>query len=106
MEIMTYGDFNYFSRRTVSDKFFYVIKHLILLKIKNMMDIREGLLQCFTEFSIKNLLRLQNLLLTQEQELIPILKKNNQKNYTSQLLANVKKVKYTHPLKATYGIII
>ena len=42
---MTYGDFNDFSRRTVSDKVF--------LKIKKIMDIKEGLLQWFTEFLIK-----------------------------------------------------
>ena len=40
---MAYGDFKDLTRRTASDKV-YEIKHLILLKIKNMMDIKEVLL--------------------------------------------------------------
>ena len=43
---MTYRDFKDLPRR-------YVIKHLILLKIENMMDIEEVLLQLFIHFLIK-----------------------------------------------------
>ena len=32
---------------------YYVIKHLILLKIRNMIDINVDLLQCFINFLIK-----------------------------------------------------
>ena len=35
---MAYGDFKDFPRRTTAD--YYVIKHLVLLKIQNMMDIK------------------------------------------------------------------
>ena len=44
---------------------YYVIKHLILQKIQNMMDINEDLLQGFANFFIKRLL-----IQTKEQELI------------------------------------
>ena len=43
---MAYGDFKDLTRRTSSDKLF-VIKHLILLKILNMMGIKEVLLRWF-----------------------------------------------------------
>ena len=64
---MAHGDFKDFARRTVSDKIFRdkadididkdkKIDKKILLKILNMMDIKEGLLLWFTHFLIKNLL--------------------------------------------------
>ena len=46
---MTYGDFKDLKKRTASDKF-EEIKHLILLKILYMMDIKEDLLLWFTNF--------------------------------------------------------
>ena len=56
-------------------KKYYVIKHLILLKIQSMMGISLDLLQWFTKFLIKSLLvhapiRLLVLLLTQGLDLI------------------------------------
>ena len=51
---MAYGDFNDLKRRAASDKFLE-IKNLILLKILNMMDIKDGLLLWFTNFLIKSL---------------------------------------------------
>ena len=60
---MTYGDFKDLTRRTASDKVLRD-KYLILLKVLNMMDIKEVLLQCFIDFLIKDLLCLQiNMLL-------------------------------------------
>ena len=64
---MAHGDFKDFARITVSDKIFRdkadididkdkKIDKKILLKILNMMDIKEGLLLWFTHFLIKNLL--------------------------------------------------
>ena len=50
---MAYGDFKILARRTASDKRFNEIKHLILLKIQNMMDIKEVLLLWLINFSIK-----------------------------------------------------
>ena len=44
---MAYGDFKDIARKTE-------IKHLILLKILNMMDIKEGLLLWFINFLIKS----------------------------------------------------
>ena len=41
---MAYGDFKDLTRKTVFDKY-CVMKHLILLKIQNMMDIEGVLLQ-------------------------------------------------------------
>ena len=51
---MVYGNFKDLPRRTVSDKVL-CIKHLILLKIQNMMDIKKVLLQWFANVSIKRL---------------------------------------------------
>ena len=71
---------------------YYVIKCLILLKANNMMDINVDLFQWFINFLIKSLL------------LVVVLKvnlcqtKNKLKNYTNQLLENLKNEKYTHLL--------
>ena len=50
---MAYGDFKYLARRTASDEF-YKIKHLILLKILNMMGIKDDLLLWLINFLIKS----------------------------------------------------
>ena len=55
---MAYGDFKDLLRRTDSDKMLRD-KHLILLKIQNIMDINVNLLQWSIKFLIKNLLRLR-----------------------------------------------
>ena len=55
---MAYGDFKYLIRTTAFDKYI-LIKHLILLKIRYMMDIKKVLLQWFINFLIKNLLCLR-----------------------------------------------
>ena len=52
---MAYGDFKDLNRKTVADKY-YLIKHLILPKIQNMMDINVGLLQWSINFLIKTFL--------------------------------------------------
>ena len=49
---MAYGDFKDLPRRTIVDKA-YMIKHLIVLKIQNMMDINVELLQWFIILLIK-----------------------------------------------------
>ena len=49
---MAYGDFKDLTRATDSDKN-CVIKHLMLLKIRNTMDINVDLLQWFINFLIK-----------------------------------------------------
>ena len=51
---MAYGDFKDFTKRTASDKFLE-IKHLILLKVLIMMNIKEVLLLWFINFLIKGL---------------------------------------------------
>ena len=64
---MAHGDFKDLARRTVSDKILRdkadididkdkKIDKKILLKILNMMNIKEGLLLWFTHFLIKSLL--------------------------------------------------
>ena len=73
-----------------------VIKHLILLKIQNMMDINIDLLQYFITFLTKKLLMK---ILKMKIFLI----KNPQKNYTNQLIENLIKEKYTHLLKTLIG---
>ena len=52
---IVYGDFKDLTSRTGSDKILRGIKHLTLQKIRNMMDIKEVLLQWFSNFFIKKL---------------------------------------------------
>ena len=52
---MVYGDLRDLHRTTASGKY-YVRKHLISLKIQNMMDVNVALLQEFTIFLIKHFL--------------------------------------------------
>ena len=47
---MAYEDFKDLPRRTASDIMYYIIKHLILLKIQNMMDIKLGLASLVYKF--------------------------------------------------------
>ena len=49
---MAYGDFKDLTRRTASEEY-SVIKHLILLKIQNMMDTKRVFVQWFIIFLIK-----------------------------------------------------
>ena len=50
---MAYGDFKDLAKRTASDRVLRD-KHLILLKILNMMDIKGMLFLWFTNFLIKS----------------------------------------------------
>ena len=68
---MADADFKDLPRGT-SSEYVYIIKHLILLKIKSMMDIREVWSEWCVSFFIKHL---QVLLFIQEYELI--LRSNN-----------------------------
>ena len=52
---MAYGGFKDLARRTASDKILRDIKHLILLKMQNIMDLKEVSLQWFINFLIKML---------------------------------------------------
>ena len=52
---MAYGDFRDLPRRTAMIKD-YVMKHLTLLKMQNMMHIKKVLLQWVIKFLIRNLL--------------------------------------------------
>ena len=49
---MAYGDFKGLTRRTASE--YSVIKPLTLLKLRNLMNIKEVLLQWSVNFLIKN----------------------------------------------------
>ena len=51
---MAYRDFKDLPRKTVSDKY-YVIRQSVLLKIQNMMVIKEDLHHWFISFLIKSL---------------------------------------------------
>ena len=50
---MAYGDFKDLNSRTICDRVLRV-RYLILLKIRNMMDINVDLLQCSIHFLIKS----------------------------------------------------
>ena len=100
---MTYGDF------------YCVIKHLILLKIQNIMDINADLLQWFTQFLIKSLLlralgqrtSLHKIKFGGRLLKVKLFQTNNQlKNYTNQLLKNLKSKKYTYLLKTIFRVPI
>ena len=68
-----------------------MIKHLTLLKIQDMMDINVDLLQWSVNFLIKNLL-----LVVLKMRIFQAT--NKLKNYTNQLLKNLKIEKYTQVL--------
>ena len=55
---MTYRVFKDYLEEQLRIKY-CMIKNLILLKIQNMMEVKEALLQWFMNFLIKSLLRLQ-----------------------------------------------
>ena len=67
---------------------FEEIKHLILLKILNMMNIKGGLLLSYTYFLIKSL---QVVVLIRMQIDLLLIMKNQLKNYTNQLLEKLEK---------------
>ena len=85
-----YGDFKDLTRRTQLLIKYYMIKHLILLKIHNRMHINVDLLQWFINFLIKRFLIEQ--LLKMNLYLI----NNLQNNCTKQLLENFRTKKYTY----------
>ena len=90
---MIYEYFKHLTRTTASDK----ILHLILLKIRSMVDIEGVLLQWFINFLIKRLLlRVQLNLLVVVLKMRIFQTKNKLKNKTNQLLENVRKEKFTH----------
>ena len=74
-------------------------KHLILLKISNMMDMEGVLLQWFINFLIKILL-----VVLLKMRVFQV--KNQLKNYTNQLLEHFKNEKYSHLLQTIFGVPI
>ena len=74
-------------------------KHLILLKISNMMDMEGVLLQWFINFLIKILLAV-----LLKMRVFQI--KNQLKNCTNQLLEYFKNEKYSHLLQTIFGVPI
>ena len=91
---MGYGDFKKFFRKTVSNEVL-PDKHLILLKIQNMTDIFQWFLNFLRKILLAKVLKIK---LCQTG--------NYQKNYTNQLLENLKNEKYAHLLKITFGVLI
>ena len=73
---MAYGDLKDLPRARTSDKVYYIVKHLELLKTQKMLDINVDLLLWLINFLIESMpMKLLVLLLTKGQELI--LKTNN-----------------------------
>ena len=93
---LVYGDFRNLAKKLIKH---YVINHLIMLKIQNMMDINVNILQWFIHFLIK---RLQVVLLK-----VKICRtKNCLKNYTNQLLENLKNEKYTYLFETIFRVLM
>ena len=84
---MADGDFMYLKKRTSANKVLRD-KHLILLKIQNMLDVKEVLLQYFINPLIK-------LLLVVALKIEIFLIKKKLKNGASQLLECLVKENYT-----------
>ena len=80
---MAYRDFIDLNEEQLLIKY-YVIKHLILQKIRSFRDISVDLLQWFINFLRKNLL-------VEKLKMKLFLIKNEQKNYANQLLKNLVK---------------
>ena len=93
---MTYGYFKDLNIRNFLITY-YGIKHLILLKIKTMIDIYVELPQRFINFLIK-----KRLVAVLKMKILLI--KNWQKNYTNQLLQNLIKEKYIHLLQTLFAV--
>ena len=89
---MAYGDFKDLAKRTVSDK---VLTDKAFSIAKNMVDMKEVLLLWFINCLTVVLL------------IMKLNKMNNQqKNYTNQLLKNLKEEKYINHLKTIFGVLI
>ena len=71
----------------------YRIKHLVLLKSQNIMNIKEVFLLWFKSFLI---------IVCQVKALFKT--KNQQKNYTNQKSENIKNWKYTHLSKIIFWV--
>ena len=78
---------------------YYVMKHLIFLKIQKMIDIKEVLLQWFINSLIKNLL-------AAVLKMRKFQTKSQLKNNKNQLLENLIKTKYIHLLQIIFGVLI
>ena len=80
---------------------FSEINHLILQKILNMTDIKEGWRLWFTNFLIKSPLHVVVSLIMRLNKIY-----NLQKNYTNQLLETFKEEQFTQNLKTIFGVLI
>ena len=98
---VAHGDFKELTRRTASNKV------LVLLKIQNMMDIKEVLVLWFIIFLVKCPLHLQINLLNVVVLIMKLNKiRNWLKNYTKQLLKNFKKEEFILNLQTISGVLI
>ena len=75
----------------------YVIKHSILLKFENMVDVSMQLLKWFTNL-LADKSSINSEILTNQ--------KLAKKLHISQLLGNLKNLKYTLSLKTTFWLLI
>ena len=93
---IAYGNFKDLTRRTASYNIMRV-KHLILLKIQNMMDIKEVLLLWFVHFLIKSLKVVLLIIKCKKMS-------NWLKNCISQLLENLKREEYIYHSKKIFWV--
>ena len=89
---MAYGDFKDLIRRTAPDIKYFMIKHLISLKIQNMIDVNVDFLKWSIIFLIKKYQ-------VGQLKMKPNVIKNYQKSYTNQLLEYLKNEKRSHLLE-------
>ena len=96
---MAYGDFKDLTRKKLLIKC-CVIRHAILLEIRNMMDIKEVLLQWLTKLLIKKLpvVVLKMRIYMSGQQLAEHLYKS--------VIRKFKKKKYSRLLKTIFGALI
>ena len=103
---MVYSGFSYLPRTTPSDKVLHD-KHMILIKIQNIMDVKKVLLQWLINFLIMSPLRLEIKQLVVVLLKVKLYYTNSWwKNYTSQLIKKIKNVRNILLLKAAFGVHI
>ena len=99
---MAFGDFKDLTIKITSNKILQE-KHLILLKLQNMMDVKEVFLQWFLFLFYLFIIFFDEKLLLEQLKLKSNLIKNLLKNYTNKLLEHLKNEKHIQLFRQHFG---
>ena len=96
---MANRNFKNFSRGTAADKVLHLIKHLIMLKIINMIDVNAGIYHRFINFFDKEFSGS-----SAKSETMP--NQGLAEEWHKPVITKFEKQKVYHLLKTTYGVLI